>query len=697
MPKIYISFLWHMHQPFYKDLVTGEYKLPWTRLHALKDYYGMVRILEEFPKIHQTFNLVPSMMVQIEEYAASKAQDPFLELALKPAENLSEDEKRLMLRHFFLANPSRMIHRYPRYGELFKAWEAQKHGGGWKGVFSTQDFRDLQVLSQIAWFDEEFQEKDPDVRMLIGKGRDFSPEDQGLMGRKQVEIVNRVIPEYRKLAATGQIEISTTPFYHPILPLLCDSNIASVSHPNVPLPQGFSYPEDARDQLHRARQYIIDTFGVAPAGLWPSEGSVSDQVFEIASELGFRWAATDNGVLDRTLGHSAGLEGMYRTWRWDRNGRSLGVIFRDHMLSDLVGFVYSGMQPADAAGDLLRRIRDNCGGILSKGRDALVPIILDGENAWEYYERNGRPFFRELYSRISGDPQMECLTVSEAFERLSPAVVDHIFPGSWINSNFDVWIGADEDNRAWEYLLAARKAFAASADKSPESARKLAYEELLIAEGSDWCWWYGPEHDTANRIEFDELYRAHLANVYAALSLTAPEVLSRPIIQVREEAIIAQPASRIRPKIDGLVSSYFEWMGAGQYRVSRRGGSMHGKRFVFSQIQFGIDGETLYLRVDFAPGTEDILKWGEVRCTVRSDGDQQHATLHLSAPHNRVTLEPGGATLEWAANTILEIAIPAKKTGPFEVCLSAWRDGLPVDAVPQQGWLTIAAESTWAD
>ena len=698
MPKIYISFLWHMHQPFYKDLVTGEYKLPWTRMHALKDYYGMVRILEEFPKIHQTFNLVPSMMVQIEEYAANHARDPLLDLALKPAEQLTSDEKRSMLRNFFLANPSRMIHRYPRYRELFQAWEAQKHGGGWKGVLSTQDFRDLQVLSQLAWFDEEIQEHDAEARKLIEKGRDFSPDDQALMGRKQVEIVGLVIPEYKKLAATGQIEISTTPFYHPILPLLCDSNIASVSHPGVALPPRFSYPDDARYQLTRAREYIADTFGVAPVGLWPSEGSVSDQAFEIASEVGFKWAATDNGILDRTLGHAAGLDGMYRTWSWQRGGNSMGVIFRDHMLSDLVGFVYSGMQPADAANDLLRRIRDNSAGILSKGRDALVPIILDGENAWEYYDRNGRPFFRELYSRITDDPHLECVTVSEAFERVAPSTLDHIFPGSWINSNFDVWIGADEDNRAWEYLLAARQAYDAAGQKVPDDRRRLAYEELLIAEGSDWCWWYGPEHDTANRVEFDELYRAHLANVYAALNLTAPEELSRPIIQVREDSRLTQPTGRISPKIDGIVSSYFEWMGAGVYQVARRGGAMHGKRFIFSQIQFGSDGAKLFLRIDFTPGSNDILKFGELRCTMRVDGEEQRAGIRLSAPKDQVYLVPSGAVVEWAANSILEIAIPLKRkdSEPLDVCLSAWKDGLPVDAVPQQGWLAIAPESTWS-
>jgi len=329
-----------------------------------------------------------------------------------------------------------------------------------------------------------------------------------------------------------------------------------------------------------------------------------------------------------------------------------------------------------------------------------VPIILDGENAWEYYEHNGRPFFRELYSRISADARLECVTVTEAFAHVSPAIVDHIFPGSWINANFDVWIGAEEDNRAWEYLLAARQAYAAHASEVPEDRRKLAYEEILIAEGSDWCWWYGPEHDTANRVEFDELYRAHIANVYAALNLTAPEDLSRPIIQVREQAVVTQPSARIYPRIDGAVSSYFEWMGAGQYRLENRGGAMHGKRFVFSRIEFGTDGERFFIRADFAPGAEDILKSGEVRCTIRSQSCEQRVNLKLGGGHEPVKSEPDGVSVEWAANSILEIAVPfdqGRLSGPVELCLSAWKDGLPVDAVPQQGWLTMAPEASWED
>ncbi len=429
MPKIHLCFLWHMHQPFYKDLVSGEYRLPWTRMHALKDYYGMARILEDFPEIRQTFNLVPSMIVQVEEYARGEARDPVLDCALKPAESLTPGEQTFILRNFFMAHHARMIHRYPRYGELFTAHEARKHVPLARGGFGPQDFRDLQVLSQLAWFDEEFQEHDPAVRELIAKGRDFTLEDQALMGRKQREICARVIPQYRKLAAAGQIEISTTPFYHPILPLLCDSDIASVSHPHIPLPPRFSYPQDARLQLDMARAYIRKTFGVTPVGLWPSEGSVSDHVLEIAAAAGFEWAATDNGVLDRTLRRSATPEVTYRPYLWSQRDREIRMIFRDHLLSDLIGFVYSSMGAAEAAQDFLDRIHENSRGLLASGRDALVPVILDGENAWEYYDRNGRPFFRELYSRIQRDPAMEAITVSEAFQRIPPEPLTHIFPG----------------------------------------------------------------------------------------------------------------------------------------------------------------------------------------------------------------------------------------------------------------------------
>ncbi|MBZ5595357.1 MAG: glycoside hydrolase [Acidobacteriia bacterium] len=691
MPQIYLCFLWHMHQPFYKDLVTGEYNLPWTRLHALKDYYGMVRILEEFPKVHQTFNLVPSMMQQVAEYATGKARDPFLDSAAKPAEALTDEERDLILNHFFHANPDRMIRRFPRYGELHEARRAQKDAAYAKMAFAAQEFRDLQVLSQLAWFDEEFLENDREIQALIQKGRNFDLADQGLMLEKQKEILGLVIPAYHWAVESGQVEISTTPYYHPILPLLCDSNIASVSHPGVPLPRRFRQPEDAAHQLRLAREFISSEFGRAPVGLWPSEGSVSDEVFDLAAKAGFEWAATDSGVLDRTIGRGSGVDGLYRPYRWTQQSRTLHVIFRDHFLSDLIGFVYSRMDSREAAGDFLARIRENCRGILAGGRDALVPIILDGENAWEYYERNGRPFLRELYRRISDATDMTALTVHEALARIPSEPLDHIFPGSWINANFDVWIGAEEDNEAWECLLDARQAYDNAQGVSEENKR-LAFEELMIAEGSDWCWWYGPEHDSPDRPDFDRLYRSHLANVYRALGQQPPERLSRPILKVSVQEFHADPTGFIHPVIDGQVTSYFEWLGAGLYRADSRSGAMHGRQFLVREVHYGTDGAAAFLRVDFDRRPEEMTGGLELRVRfLEASGLPEPVVIHVERGVTHAT----PPEVKVALRELLEIEVPlrlirAQAGAPLRFQISLWQGGLPVGTLPHDGTLQLS-------
>ncbi|MCC6588182.1 MAG: glycoside hydrolase [Bryobacterales bacterium] len=689
MPNIYLCFVWHMHQPFYKDLISGEYQLPWTRMHALKDYYGMVQILEDFPEVHQTFNLVPSMMVQIHEYATAQAQDPFLRLALKPAEELDEDEQAFILRYFFQAHPTRMIRRYPRYGELHDGWlAADRNPKRARHFFSAPTLRDLQVLSQLAWFDEEFQEKDEEVRQLVEKGRGYNFDDQALMGRKQIEIMQRVLPAYRKFADKGQIEVSTTPFYHPILPLLCDTNIASVGHPYVPLPNRFQYPGDAQHQLERAREYVVNEFDQAPAGLWPSEGSVSDEALHIAAKLGFKWAATDNGVLTRTIHRMADCYETYRPYLWRQDGDELRMIFRDHYLSDLVGFVYSRMNPYDAANHFLNRIRENSQCVLNAGRDALVPIILDGENAWEHYELNGRTFLKELYRRIQHHPHIHALTVSEALERVHAEPLGHIFPGSWINANFDVWLGAEEDNRAWDQLLTARRTYeqfmaGPEAKNLPEERRKLAWEELLIAEGSDWNWWYGPEHFSDNKPEFDRLFRSHLANVYRALGMQPPDELSRPILKVAAQEMHHEPTAPIQPKIDGDVTSYFEWMGAGVYEVDERSGAMHGQRFVIDRLLYGADRQNLYLRLDFEQPLTDAR--------IHFNFQHQEFDVEIRGQELKVT---GDGAAEVAYQKVLELKVPlhgidAHPGDRVSLQLSVWQGALPLDAMPRDGWLRL--------
>jgi alpha-amylase/alpha-mannosidase (GH57 family) len=683
-----------MHQPFYKDLISGEYKLPWTRLHALKDYYGMARILDEFPAIRQTFNLVPCMMAQVDEYASGTAKEAHLSLALKPAEELTPQEQSFLLQHSFHADVTRMISRYPRYRELFNQRQARQGDPQARRYFRAQDFRDLQMLSQLVWFDEDAREQDLLVREWLLKGRGYSPEDVELMGRKQREYLQKVAPQYEKLAASGQIEISTTPYYHPILPLLCDSDIADVCHPGVSLPRRFRHPEDARTQLTMARDYIAQRFGQTPGGLWPSEGSVSDEALGIAADVGFHWAASDSGVLGRTLGHTASASAIYRPYEWAQGGQRLSVIFRDHFLSDLVGFVYTKMGAAEAAEDLLRRVRENSKPILASGRDALVPVILDGENAWEFYENNGRPFFRELYTRLSNDPHLESITVSEALRLVEPDRLDRIFPGSWINANFDIWIGSQEDNTAWDYLLRARETYEEAKDSVSEDDRKLAFEELLIAEGSDWCWWYGPEHHSDQRPEFDQLFRSHLANAYRGLKRSPPSELSRPIlklVEVREHR--EQPTGEIHATIDGELTSYFEWIGAGLYRVDERSGAMHGKKVLVREALFGSNGTTLFLRVDFVEGG---LHGTEVRLLISAADGAENASAVLALERGGRVLE-STAPVECACRKILEVAVPLSAVGVYNggrvrFQFSLWQHGLPVEAVPQEGWIEL--EST---
>src|SRR3982074_3526916 len=612
MAQLRVVVLWHQHQPFYKDLVAGLYRLPWTRLHALKDYYGMVKLLDEFPQVHQTFNLVPSLITQIQDYVSGGAQDPFLQIASKPAKDLTPEERRFALQYLFQANPVNVIGRYPRYREL---WEKFRGAGDSperaEKYFQPQDFTDLQVLSQIGWFDEYFL-AEPDVAELIRKGRNYTLEDQRFVIARERELLGRVLPVHAEAAKKGLIEISTSPFYHPILPLVCDTQVGAVSSPGLPLPQNrYRHPEDAREQLLRGLDLHEKVFGMRPQGVWPSEGSVSEETLAIAHRLGVQWMATDEGVLGRSLGtnfprdgngylNSEGAHRLYTIYRYENADTRMNLLFRDHTLSDLIGFVYSGMPPQDAANNLIHKIKESAQPVLANGQDAVVSIILDGENAWEYYPRSGREFLRRFYDALQSDPGIEAVTVTEAIARhknVSP--LKSLVPGSWINANFNVWIGAPEDNKAWDYLYHARNFYEQAAPRATEKQRKLAYEEILIAEGSDWNWWYGPEHHSANDRDFDELYRKHLSNVYQALGGVPPDYLSQPIIGGEVRPSFTPQTAYIHPRITGDKVRYFEWMGAAVYTSDHRAGAMHGKQFLLDSVHAGIDSTRVYGRMDF--------------------------------------------------------------------------------------------------
>ncbi|MBZ5688686.1 MAG: glycoside hydrolase [Acidobacteriia bacterium] len=746
MPSLRVILLWHQHQPFYKDLVTGEYRLPWTRLHALKDYYGMVKLLDEFPRVHQNFNLVPSLVVQIQDYVAGTAQDPFLNVAAKPAKDLSEEERRFALQYLFQANPQNLIGRYPRYRELWERFrEHGDHPERAERYFQPQDFTDLQVLSQIAWFDEFFLEE-KDVAALVKKGHNYSLDDQKFVIAKEQELLGRVLPAHADAAKKGSIEISATPFYHPILPLVCDTSAGAISTPGLPLPQNrYRHPEDAREQLVRGLDLHEKIFGVRPKGIWPSEGSVSEEVLAIAHNLGVQWMATDEGVLGRSTGLFFARDGngrpahlaekLYNIHRYENGSTAMHLVFRDHTISDLIGFVYSGMPPADAARHLITNIKDAARPVLEKGRDAVVSIILDGENAWEYYPKSGREFLRRFYDGLQREPGLEAVTISEAIARHKEfGKLTSLTPGSWINANFNVWIGAPEDNRAWDYLHHAREYYAQNAARASEAQRKLAFDEILIAEGSDWNWWYGPEHHSANDRDFDELYRKHLSNVYQALGAAPPDYLAQPITGLEVRPAFVPQTAYIHPRVTGDKVRYFEWMGAAVYTADHRAGAMHGKQFLLDSVYAGIDATSLYGRLDFAgkvPVADfeivvNVESWasGESRPrrTLRVDASAAAGKLKDWRIENGVVervLASSTQADEHVKVALLRnfefklplnwlLAVPSdgsektmeKKSGApvaatskVRLRFSLWQNRLPVDSLPLEGWIELQVVS----
>jgi alpha-amylase/alpha-mannosidase (GH57 family) len=738
MAQIRVVVLWHQHQPFYKDLVTGQYRLPWTRLHALKDYYGMVKLLEEFPGVHQTFNLVPSLVTQIQDYASGEAQDPFLQVAATPATDLTVEERRFALQYLFQAHAVNLIGRYPRYREL---WDRFRSAGESpervEKLFQPQDFTDLQVLSQIAWFDEYFlQEKN--IAELVRKGHSYSLEDQRFVIATERDLLGRILPIHAEAAKRGSIEISTSPFYHPILPLVCDTQAGAESSPGLPLPQNrYRHPEDAREQLLRGLDFHEKVFGKRPTGVWPSEGSVSEEVLAIAHRLGVQWMATDEGVLGRTIGTHFPRDGqgrlssdlahrLYTIYRYENADTRMSMIFRDHTLSDLIGFVYSGMPPQEAANNLIHKIKESAQPVLSHGQDAMVPIILDGENAWEYYPQSGREFLRRFYDGLAKEPGIEAVTVSEAIARHQGfSGLNSLVPGSWISANFNVWIGAPEDNKAWDYLHRARDFYAEKAASATEEQRNLAFEEILIAEGSDWNWWYGPEHHSANDRDFDELYRKHLSNVYQALGGTPPDYLAQPIAGAVARPSFTPQSAYIHPRVTGDMVRYFEWMGAARYTADRRSGSMHGKQFLLDAVHAGIDEEYVYGRLDFVgkiPEDEFDLVVNIASWTNYGDAPRRELRLEAGIGSSRMrswklTTEPGKTTvasseqpgdarvalarnfefclpLAWLESALVEIEkVRARDHSDVVTQLrlrfSLWSNRLPVDALPVEGWIQL--------
>jgi alpha-amylase/alpha-mannosidase (GH57 family) len=743
MADVVVAFLWHQHQPYYPDDVTGENPMPWVRLHGVKDYYGMALHLLEVPEMRCTINLVPSLIKQLLDYTERNASDRFLDVSRIPADSLTEADCLFLLDHFFMANPEQMIRPYPRYAELFQRRAAGRNNAREAmRRFQERDFRDLQVWFNLTWVHPlafEREELGGTLKELLDKGRNYSEGDKTALLAKHLEILKQVIPLHKKLAESGQVELTTTPYYHPILPLLLDKKLAREAMPEAKLPRHTTgYPEDAALHVRRAVEQHTKLFGKAPRGMWPAEGSVCQAMLPVLRQHGIQWLATDEEILSASThgfvsrdgkGHVRNPDRMYRPYKVKEGNTELQIVFRDHALSDLIGFHYQRSDPEAAADNFIGNLH-GIGHAVHTSEPALVPVILDGENCWEHYPGGGVAFLRTLYDRCTKTPGVKTMSIGSYLEKYPPHdTLPHLFAGSWISHNFAIWIGHEEDNTAWDALHRAREHLkskeAGSADKEAKKSvdketKKLgeaaaqpgtgsakpvalspferAWEEIYIAEGSDWFWWYGDDHSSAQDALFDYLFRKHLQNVYALLGDAPPSDLAKPISRRGHRVAYTQPRAFLDIKIDGRYT-FFEWLSAGQYTCRHERGAMamalHGP---LEEVHFGFNLDLLLLRIDcdqpakIALADMDMVRivfmepaGHEVRIHQPARPAQRVEWLHPAPPGERNSVLPPGLAV--GLDQILELS------QPIQFFVELMQDGQSRDRAPREGTIALARPS----
>ncbi|SLM46388.1 Glycoside hydrolase, family 57 [Nitrospira japonica] len=714
MKKARVCFVWHMHQPYYTDPVSASASMPWVRLHATKAYFDMAFLLERFPGVNATFNFTPSLLLQLQEIGTGKVRDLFFEHTQRPAEELRPEEKAFLIRHFFSANWATMVRPHPRYHELLvkRGLETDEtHLERIARQFSTQELLDLQVWFNLAWFGYGSLHRFPRLAALRDKNRGFTEADKQEVLALQLAAVQQIIPMYRALAERGQVELTTTPFYHPILPLVIDTDSTQRARPDLPLPARFRAPEDAEAQLRLAVEFHTATFGRPPAGLWPSEGSVCPELIPLLPRVGLKWLATDEGNLARSL-HGSGQHwhrpaDLYRAYRTGPPDGEMTIVFRDRDLSDAFGFIYHKTTPDVAAEDVLRRLRQVVRDVPHE--NVLIPIILDGENPWEHYHEGGEQFLSALYTAFErqglheAGVETETATVSEALALMPPSThLPSLHSGSWINQDFKIWIGHEEDNRGWNLLSHTRSHLIERTPALSSERATAAWHELYAAEGSDWFWWYGDDFDTAYKEEFDRLFRTHLRNVWTLAGTTPPDMLNQPVCGVRTDSAadrLTYPVSFLHPVLDGQVTDFFEWRGAGTINTRPPLGAMWKADGLLTEIFFGWDLDQLFLRLDSEEAERARREGLQVEVHLQS---QAHA-FRLTWPMNGAGTEeyllarraPEGTWQEigpsrlFCRKTITELAIPFKELGvetghALRMSLVILEQGLEIARYPHQ-------------
>jgi alpha-amylase/alpha-mannosidase (GH57 family) len=673
-----VCFLWHFHQPQYQDLTSETALLPWARLQCARNYAMMLGLLEEQPAAHVTINVTPVLAAQLDSYVHGRSSDEWLELASTPVTKLGMDQRMRLIALFFDVNRERIIDPDARYAELYRLRNEPPRS------WSEQELRDLQCKFTLAWTCRGDLQAGLVAPVLLAKSRDYTEDDRTVLVQAQQELVRDFLPRLGRLAASGQVELATSPYAHPILPLLIDTDTARMVQ-DTPLPHpAFCHPEDALQQLQLGKQYVEQLLQLPISGCWPSEGSVSqDTVAEIA-RAGFSWTATDEEILLRELpGEPRSV--LYRPYRAQTTAGDITLIFRDRALSDAIGFQYTSMTTDDAVSEFIKRVRTVRD---SLDRPGMLSIIMDGENAWEFYPGGGVPFLRALYTALANESDVRLMTVSEALKGVSASDMPAFRPGSWIDGNFRVWIGEEEDNKAWQYLRATREDWGRFDPAEQERSRM----SLLAAEGSDWNWWYGRDRTSQTAAQFDDLYRRHLANVYTQAGKQIPDHLLVPIHDGGPTTIPILPVGLVSPRIDGGPPRYLDWASARHVRPDSGGGAMNSGAPVVTSMRIGYSLSDMYLLMRFAPhaaAARDL----RVEVHFTSPGGTTRAVIRRYNGEAEASIEPSGP-MTWALAETLQIQLPfetlrARRGDTVTFTVVVLGEGRLMSAIPARGVMSI--------
>lgn len=682
-----------MHQPSYRDPVSGEVILPWVRLHGVKDYTDMLLAIRqgttpEAP-VRTTVNWVPGLLDQCDALAASDypSRERFWRLTQKPAAELSPSEVAFVRDHFFSLTHAQMLEPWPRYRELYNKVRARV-------PLTVPELRDLQVWFNLAWCGESVR-AEPAVAALVTKGREFDEADKATLLEAQRKAVLSLVERWRTLSDEGHVELTASPYYHPILPLLVDSDLARAADPSSPLPATrFRWRGDADVQVKRATESHARRFGKPPKGMWPSEGSVAASVLPLFRQAGVDWIVTDEAILAATLrGANSPLrhDDKYRPWALD----GVTVFFRDHGLSDKIGFVYASWPAEKAWADMRSSLLAIRHGLAQAdpSTPGVVVIALDGENCWEHYRGGIMAFLPGLYRTLAATPGLELVTMSEAAASVSARPLPGLAAGSWIDGTFRTWLGDPVKNRAWELLTAARQAVQRPMDKLLSNEPALA-ELLMRAEASDWWWWFGEGHSSPFDLDFDALFRAHLQAVWLALGKPVPDELQHSVYSqaLGRTATHTRPATskhkrpqiQLAPAVDGKKSWYFKWLGAGEAHQSF--GSIHRAESVLERVLYGNDDDALYLRLDARDRCDRALDGLKV------DLSLEHHTIRLWPPEPQTSGAAPTAALDEVLEARVPLAVlgapplPARLRGHIEILSE---DGAALERFPGSGDLEL--------